>query len=195
MQEANVLELLPGQTWDTVTSQLRSYDRAGNHLRKEYVHLASPVICNLCHTVGHKSPDCPQNAMRGGKGRGRQFRGGKGGGGKGARGGGRGYQGKGGWKPKTGRGKSQGGRVCFCCRSAGHQAQHCPHAQEFSKTLEKRKDNNSQGNQVKRNKPPAADEDYGEYSFMLSHSAAVAPHKPQVSAQLSQLLVEPVTAL
>ena len=37
---------------------------------------------NSCHTVGHKSLDCPQNAMRGGKGRDRQFRGGKGGGGK-----------------------------------------------------------------------------------------------------------------
>ena len=32
LQEANVLELLPGQTWDTVTSKLRSYDRAENHL-------------------------------------------------------------------------------------------------------------------------------------------------------------------
>ena len=82
MQEANVLELLPCQTWDSITSQLRSYDRAENQLRKESAHLVSPVICNSCHTVGHKSPDCPQNAMLGGKGRGDSFAEEKGEGGK-----------------------------------------------------------------------------------------------------------------
>ncbi len=77
-----MLELLPRQTWDSVTSQLRSYDRAESHLRKESVHVASSsLICNFCHAVGYKSPDCPQN--RGG---------GKGGGGKGGgRNSGRGY--------------------------------------------------------------------------------------------------------
>ena len=174
-QEANVLELLPGQTWDSVTNQLRSYDRADMHLRKESANVATPIICHICHTSGHKSTDCPQRAAtRGGKGRGgrkggggRGYSGGKGGGGRGN------YGGKGGWKPKGGKGgyNSNNSRVCYCCRKAGHQAQNCPHAQEFAKLLEKRKDGGGSNQGAKRAKRGEDEdaEDVGEYSFMMQN--------------------------
>ena len=88
-QEANVLELLPGQTWDSVTNQLRSYDRADSNLQKESANVASPLICHGCHLPGHTLPNCPQKTTHGGKGRGgkggggRGYSGGKGGGGRG----------------------------------------------------------------------------------------------------------------
>ena len=103
LQEANVLELLPGQTWDSVTNQLRSYDRSEMHHRKESANAAYPaVVCHSCHAVGHKSPDCPQRPKGGkgfhrggrgyGKGGGKNFSGGRGGKGNygGKHGGGRG---------------------------------------------------------------------------------------------------------
>jgi hypothetical protein len=59
-------------------------------------------------------------------------------------------------------------RICYCCRKSGHQAQNCPHAQEFAKMLEKRKENGTQNQKSKRPKSDvnADDDDYGEYNFM-----------------------------
>jgi hypothetical protein len=177
-QEANVLELLPMQTWDSVTNQLRSYDRSDSHLKQESANAAMSIICHICNTAGHKAPDCPQRGtMRGGKGRGGRYNAGKGGGSKGNNGGGRGnYGGKGNWKPKGGKGNNNynsNSRICYCCRQAGHQAQNCPHAQEFAKLLEKRKDGGDQKQGTKRVKNNSAavteDDGYGEYSFMVAH--------------------------
>jgi hypothetical protein len=68
------MELLPNQTWDTITNQLRQYDRSDLNLKKETANAAMQIICHTCHAVGHKSPDCPQRP-KGGKG---FYRGGRG---------------------------------------------------------------------------------------------------------------------
>ena len=87
--EANLMELLPNQTWDTITNQLRQYDRSDLNLKKETANAAMQIICHTCHAVGHKSPDCPQRPKGGkgfhrggrgyGKGSGKNFSGGRGG--------------------------------------------------------------------------------------------------------------------
>ena len=78
--EANLLELLPSQTWDSITNQLRQYDRSDTNLKQESASAAFPVTCYTCNGVGHKNPNCPMRGQKGGKGRG------------GGRGGGKGYK-------------------------------------------------------------------------------------------------------
>ena len=68
--EANLLEMLPNQTWDSITNQLRQYDRSDTNLNKpESANAVTPIICHICNAIGHKNPDCPQRS-KGGKGRG-----------------------------------------------------------------------------------------------------------------------------
>jgi hypothetical protein len=166
--EANLLELLPNQTWDTITNQLRQYDRSDANLKQESANAAIPIICHTCNTVGHKSPDCPQRGQRSGKGRSNGRGGGKGGN----------YRGKGGKgnSKNGGRGNNQGGkgsnyqtnhsRVCHLCNKAGHLAKDCFHAKEFAKMLAKRKGDSGE-KQHKKQRNESNDEDYGEYSMML----------------------------
>ena len=95
--EANLLELLPNHNWDTITNQLRQYDRSDANLKQESAHAAMPIVCHVCNAVGHKAPDCPLR-KQGGKGRAYGKSGGKGGGGRGFAGakGGKRFGGKGG---------------------------------------------------------------------------------------------------
>jgi hypothetical protein len=79
--EANLMELLPNQTWDSITNNLRQYDRSDTNLKKESAHAAMHVVtCYTCNQPGHKSPDCPRKFQKGGKSSGRGRGGGKGGG-------------------------------------------------------------------------------------------------------------------
>ena len=59
------MELLPNQTWDTITNNLRQYDRSDLNLKKETANAAMQIICHTCHAIGHKSPDCPQRSNGG----------------------------------------------------------------------------------------------------------------------------------
>ena len=79
--EANLMELLPNQTWDSIANNLRQYDRSDTNLKKESAHAAMHVVtCYTCNQPGHKSPDCPRKFQKGGKSSGRGRGGGKGGG-------------------------------------------------------------------------------------------------------------------
>ena len=44
MMEANLMELLPNQNWDSITNNLRQYDRAGMNLKKETANAATIAI-------------------------------------------------------------------------------------------------------------------------------------------------------
>ena len=73
------MEPLPNQTWDSITNNLRQYDRADMNLKKETLNAASNVItCYGCGQTGHKRPDCPNRGKGKGNGRGRGNGGGKG---------------------------------------------------------------------------------------------------------------------
>ena len=124
--EANLLEMLPSQTWDTITNQLRQYDRSDTNLKQESASAAFPIICHSCHAVGHKSPDCPLRAKGGKGGRGGGRGAGKGYNARGSGPKGRGYGGKGGGGGRGG-GYKKGGkgnnfsnnssRLCNLCQT------------------------------------------------------------------------------
>ena len=129
--EANLMELLPNQTWDSITNNLRQYDRADMNLKKENANAATTVItCYGCGQTGHKRPDCPNRGKGKGNGRGR----GNGGG----RGGGRGFSGGRGQQRNRGnKGGGRGGgqkgvksnvdsRTCNLCNKTGHLSNTCP---------------------------------------------------------------------
>ena len=178
--EANLLELLPNHNWDTITNQLRQYDRSDANLKQESANAAMPVICHVCNAVGHKAPDCPQR-KQGGKGRGHGGKsGGKGGGGRGYAGakGGKRFGGKGGGGRGSGYKGGKGNysssntssRICNLCQDPGHFAYNCPHAQEFASVLAARKRmQNNGGNHQKQRRVQNQEEDngYGEYSMMM----------------------------
>ena len=75
--EANLLELLPNHNWDTITNQLRQYDRSDANLKQESANAAVSIICHICGG-NHKAPYCHLR-KQGAKGRGYS----KGGGGRG----------------------------------------------------------------------------------------------------------------
>ena len=78
--EANLMELLPNQTWDSITNNLRQYDRSDTNLKKEQANAASAsVYCYGCGQAGHIKPDCPHKQQKGSKGYGGGRGGGKGG--------------------------------------------------------------------------------------------------------------------
>ena len=178
--EANLLEMLPNQTWDSITNQLRQYDRSDTNLNKpESANAVTPIICHICNTIGHKSPDCPQRS-KGGKGRGVGRGGGKGfsgrgnGGSKGRGYGRKGYGGGRGGGNKGGKGRNNNHISCNLCSKSGHFARDCPQAKEFAKFLEKRKAEGGENNHHKRahrDQDDDATDGYGEYSFMSSHTA------------------------
>ena len=159
--EANLLEMLPSQTWDTITNQLRQYDRSDTNLKQDSANAAFPIICHSCHAVGHKSPDCPMRAQKGGKGRGGGRGAGKGYNGRGGGSKGKGYGGKGGGGGRGG-GYKRGGkgnnfsnnssRLCNLCQNSGHLAVNCPHAKAFAESLKKR-NSDSGGNQQRKRIP------------------------------------------
>ena len=140
-QEANLMELLPNQTWDTITNQLRQYDRSDLNLKKETANAAmQEVYCYGCGQSGHKRPDCPIRGKGGGKGSGHGRSGGNGNG-KGFSGGrgGKHYGGKSGGGRggchKGGKGKNSNSypsRNCNLCQKPGHLSFNCPHAKEFA---------------------------------------------------------------
>ena len=159
--EANLMELLPNQTWDSITNNLRQYDRADMNLKKENANAATTVItCYGCGQTGHKRPDCPNREKGKGNGRGRGNGGGKGSG-KGFSGGrGRNRGNKGG-----GRGGGQKGgkshfdlRTCNLCNKTGHLSNTCPYAKEFQQVLAKRNNSDSSGYVPKRRKEYEDDE-------------------------------------
>jgi hypothetical protein len=174
--EANLMELLPNQTWDTITNNLRQYDRSDTILKKETANAAMNIVCHSCHAPGHKSPDCPHR-NKGGKGYGRGRGGGKSGG-KGFSGGrgGKSYGGKyGGGRgngQKGGKGKpsynTSHSRACNLCNKTGHFSSNCPHAKEFAKMLAKRENRNPEGYLPKRRKEYEDDGNNSEYSMMFS---------------------------
>ena len=184
--EANLLEMLPSQSWDSITNQLRQYDRSDTNLRQESANAAFPIICNWCHVAGHKSPDCPMRAQKGGKGRGGGRGSGKGYNGRGGGSKGKGYGGKGGGGGRGG-GYKKGGkgnnfsnnysRLCNLCQNPGHLAANCPHAKEFGGILKKRLAHDGGNQQRKKGHrdqdDDGADGDYGSYSFMLNTSNQV----------------------
>jgi hypothetical protein len=52
--EANLLEMLPSQSWDSITNQLRQYDRSDTNLKQESASAAYPMTCYTCNGVPQK---------------------------------------------------------------------------------------------------------------------------------------------
>jgi hypothetical protein len=173
--EANLLELLPNHNWDTITNQLRQYDRSDANLKQETANAAVSIVCHICGG-NHKAPDChlrKQSAKGRGSGKG---------------GGGRGYAGaKGkkrfGGKGSSGRGQGQKGgknnnyssnnssRSCSLCQEQGHLSYNCPHAEEFASVLAARKRMQNTGGQHRPQKRYKEEEEnvHGEYSMMMQY--------------------------
>ena len=78
--EENLMELLPNQNWDSITNNLRQYDRADMNLKKETANAATiDISCYGCGQTGRKRPDCPNKGKGKGNNRGRGNGSGKGG--------------------------------------------------------------------------------------------------------------------
>ncbi len=54
--------VLPNSTWDSIANNLRQYNRSDTNA-------AMNIVCHYCHSLGHKSSNCPQR-QKGGKGSG-----------------------------------------------------------------------------------------------------------------------------
>jgi uncharacterized membrane protein YgcG len=171
--EANLLEILTNHNWDTITNQLRQYDRSDANLKQESAHAAMPIVCHVCNAVGHKAPDCPLR-KQGGKGRAYGKSGGKGGGGRGFAGakGGKRFGGKGGGGRGSGYKGGKGNnlssnnysRLCNLCQESGHIATNCPHAQEFASALAARKRMQNNGGNHQKQKCFKNDEEIKKYN-------------------------------